>query len=321
MVSAVETMAYANEVPWHGLGESVSDQLTPEQMLKAAQLDWSVSKEKMYLGNGKQVPGKYALVRDKDNSVLSVVGQTYKPVQNERAMSFFKQFTEAGQMTMETAGSLWDGRYVWSLARLGKDFTLGKKDEMRNYLLLASPHVHGKALVMQFTSVRVVCWNTLTFALGNSLKGGVNAFRMPHSTRFDDTVKEQAKAALELGIGQADEFKEAATLLSKKKAKSEDVEEFFCEVLQFDPKRAEKKKSGGNKEPHKLPKFRAALEYAPGVDLNTAKGTWWGALNAVTYTIDHEVGKNRNTALKNAWLGHTAGIKRRAMELALDKAS
>ena len=33
MAHAVETMAYAGEVPWHGLGKQVLPDLTPEQML------------------------------------------------------------------------------------------------------------------------------------------------------------------------------------------------------------------------------------------------------------------------------------------------
>ena len=35
MAAAVETMAYAGEVPWHGLGVQVDSNLTPEEMLNA----------------------------------------------------------------------------------------------------------------------------------------------------------------------------------------------------------------------------------------------------------------------------------------------
>ena len=43
MAHMVETMAYAGEVPWHGLGVQVDGNLTPEEMLKEADLDWTVS--------------------------------------------------------------------------------------------------------------------------------------------------------------------------------------------------------------------------------------------------------------------------------------
>lgn len=327
MSHAVETMAYKGERPWHGLGVEVTQDLAPADMLKAAGLDWTVSKRKVYYdasdGKKRHFAGRFVLTRDTDDLHLDVVGETYKPVQNEEAFEFFKKFTDAGHMTMETAGSLWGGRYIWALARIGKDFSIGKSDEVRGFLLLSQPHVHGKAMLLQTTAVRVVCWNTLTFAIGNNLRGKGNAFRMPHSTKFDDTVKAAAEQALGLAKGQMDELKEASTLLSKTKVKDEQVVEYFNQVLQFDPEKVKVNKKGEEKEartPRLLPKFQHALEHAPGATMPTAKGTMWGALNAVTYVIDHEDGRERSTALRNAWLGHKAKIKRRALDIALDRA-
>jgi phage/plasmid-like protein (TIGR03299 family) len=326
MTDAVETMAYEKaEVPWHGLGVPVENNLSAAQMLKAAKLNWKVSKRPMfYQPNGEDrilpLKEKFVLMRESDETPLSVVGTSYKPVQNEDAMDFFKRFIDAGKMKMETAGSLWGGRYIWGLARIGKDFKVGKDDQVNNYLLLCSPHVHGKALIMQTTSIRVVCWNTLSWALGDKLKGNKSAWHMPHSTTFDDKTKDAAAVALGLAGQQADEFKEAAVLLSKKKVDDVAAEKYFQEVLFYDPKKANTKKDGDPREPRMLPKFREALELAPGAMLPGSKGTLWGALNAVTFTIDHNTGRERGTALKNAWLGHTANIKRRALQLALDRA-
>lgn len=328
MTDAVETMAWTGQVPWHGLGVEVNDKLTPAQILKAAGLDWKVEKRKMFYSgkNGKQiiVPDRFALVRDKDEGHLSVVGGTYKPVQNDVAFDFFKKFVHAGHMKMETAGSLHGGQYIWALARVGHDFALGKgskADEVRAFLLLCQPHVLGKAMVIQFTPIRVVCWNTLNFALGSNLKGKAGAFRMPHSMAFNDAVKKQAEVALGLATNQMDEFKAAATLLSKKKAKKEDVEDYFCEVLKFDPEKATKKKKDDEpKEPRMLPKLRQALTHAPGATLPTAEGTWWGALNAVTFVVDHELGRDQSASLRTAWMGQKAAMKRRAVDLAIEAA-
>jgi phage/plasmid-like protein (TIGR03299 family) len=328
MTAAVETMAWTGEVPWHGLGQEVTNKLSPEEMLVAAGIDWEVEKRKIYfeLTNGKMgiVPDQYALTRKTDEKVLSVVGRVYKEVQNHDAVSFFKDFTEAGDMTMETMGSLWGGRHIWALARIGKDIMAGKgkSDELRNYLLMCSSHVQGKANIMQFTSVRVVCWNTLTMALGGNLKGAKDAFRMPHYQPFNDNVKTRAQEALGLAIGQVEEYKTNVDKLVKAKVSTEQVEEYFCEVLQFDPK-AEGlaiKADGTVREPYDLPKFRAALTHAPGAKLPTAIGTAWGAYNAVTYVVDHDLGKDRSTALKNIWLGHKSDVKRRAFDLALEVA-
>ena len=325
MVAAVETMAYTKSggLPWHGLGNPVRDDMTPKEMLTAAGILWTVSKHKVYWKNPitnvfEPVDREYVLARDTDQQILSSIGEGYKPVQNEAAAEFFLKFTKAGHMTMETAGSLWDGKYIWCLARVNRDFAIGKgskADEIRSYLRICSPHVRGKALVIQFTPIRVVCWNTLTYALGASLKGKGNAFRIPHSQHFNDDTKKRAEEALGIAQKQMDEFKDVVTLLSKKKATPEKTEEFFCEVLQYNPKTKMRRDKPVDREPVMLPQFRQALTYAPGHDMTP--GTWWSNVNAVTYVIDHDSGKDRGTALKNAWLGHLANVKRDAMELAV----
>jgi hypothetical protein len=52
MIDGVAQMAYAGEVPWHGLGTAVSNDLTPQQIQEKAGLDWTVDKEVMVTGSG-----------------------------------------------------------------------------------------------------------------------------------------------------------------------------------------------------------------------------------------------------------------------------
>ena len=228
-------------------------------------------------------------------------------------------------MDLETAGSLRNGQFIWALARLHASFTLGKGgDDVHNYLLLMQPHLYGYARTAKFTSVRVVCKNTLSAALGAGLTGkqtGGNVFTMSNSREFDEVAKEEARVALGLVTEQAQEFEKAAKLLVRRKAKKEMVEKYFQHILDYDPEEAKERKDGTKREPSMLAKFRTAHVEAPGQDLGTAKGTWWGAFNAVTYVIDHEVGRSRDTALTSAWMGENAIVKRRALELALDEAA
>lgn len=316
MTSAVENMAYRNEVPWHGMGNPVSGKMSAEQMRKAAKQDYTVNKVQQFIdikGKTIKVPNVFALVRSSDNAILSTVGSVYKPVQTDTVFQFFHDFVKEAKMEIETAGSLWNGKYVWVLARVKQaDFAIKGKDEMRNYLLLCSPFERGKALIMQYTNVRVVCWNTLCMALGHNAKGHNHAFRMPHTKDFK-VEKEEAKRVLGLITEQAAEFKEAASFLATKKISEKQTEKFFLDVL--------KTKTEAKKAPIALPKFKAALEHAPGQQLISAKGTWWGAVNAVTWVIDHETGKDRETALKNAWLGNHAKTKLKALEIALETAN
>ena len=110
MSHEVETMAYANETPWHGLGTPVADNLTPAQMLEAAGLNWQVKKKALVVDELDHVlSSHYALVRDTDSKILGVCGSDYNPTQNQEVFEFFDKFCKAGDMKMETAGSLHGG--------------------------------------------------------------------------------------------------------------------------------------------------------------------------------------------------------------------
>ena len=95
-------------------------------MQEAAGLDWTVSKRPSYTLDAPewgddvgliQAENTFHIVRDSDNRVLSHCGRDYIPVQNKDIFEFFKRFTEAGHMKMETAGSLKDGGEIWGLAK------------------------------------------------------------------------------------------------------------------------------------------------------------------------------------------------------------
>ena len=60
-----------------------------------------------------------------------------------------------------------------------------------------------------------------------------------------------------------------------------------------------------------------AFSQAPGQELQSANMTAWGLLNAVTYIIDHHLGTNRDSRLRQAWFGSNAKLKKRALDLAL----
>lgn len=325
MTAAVETMAYHGQTPWHGLGNRV-DNLAPAEMLVAAGLDWKVKKRPLsYMAAGKRhvIDDQYALVRDTDSQFLTITGKKYKPIQNEQVLDFFTEFCAAGGMTMETAGSLWEGRYIWALAKVNGGFDVGRgKDHVADYMLISQPHVIGKAAVFKWTGIRVVCWNTLSAALGSNIKGeDVSTFRVPHSIEFNNEVRERAKVALNLAKDQSVQFKEAAQFLAKKRAKQEEVDAFFGEVLHYDATKTLTTATGRDKKPPRmLALFQQALMDGPGAGLSTAEGTWWGALNAVTYVVDHLSGNERDTALRSAWLGPNATMKREALKVAVEYA-
>lgn len=325
----VETMAYANQTPWHGLGVNVSPDLTPMEMLKAAGLDWKVKKVPVQniitTEDGETIMNtiddQYSLIRETDHKHLSIVGRNYVPIQNEDAMQFFHDFVQAGHMKMETAGSLSGGRTIWALANLDQSFTLAGGDKVRGFLLLNQPHIIGKGMQLRFTPIRVVCNNTLTYAL-NSKQSVTDAneatgeFRMAHTRHFDEATKKMAENALGISKSMMSDFEEQASFLSSKKCDEEVASNIIYGL--FD-KRSESEKKDV-KEPRIVKKILNAIDTQPGAELESSAGTMWGLFNAITYVIDHKTGNDRDTALSNAWFGPRSLIKHRALEAITNEA-
>ena len=167
MAHLVETMAYAGQVPWHGLGVPVSNDLTPMQMMEKAGLNWQVREVDNFIefDGERKFTGQKSLVRETDGKILTTVGENWNPVQNSEAFEFFSEYVLAGDMEMHTAGSLKDGQMTWALAKVKDSFELFKGDQVDSYLLFSNPHQYGKSIDIRFTPIRVVCNNTLTFSL------------------------------------------------------------------------------------------------------------------------------------------------------------
>lgn len=325
MAHAIETMAFTGDTPWHGLGIQVGDDLTPEQILIAAELGWTVSKRPMFFSkaekgsldavNRQSVTEHYALVRDTDQKLLDVVGARYQPTQNKDAFEFFDNFVKECKLKMHTAGSLCGGQYVWALAKTEQTFRVSANDSLDSYVLLMSPHKLGKSLTCQHTSVRVVCKNTLNLAL----KEGKAAFRMSHARKFDDHAKAEAAKVLGLIRESFSVYGAHAQHLASRPADIADVREYFGTVFKMDDKMIESEKQRKNGLMQRL--LQAYEGDAPGANLSSAKGTWWGALNAVTFVLDHNSGVDKDRNLKDNWLGWRGDAKRTALELARQMAA
>jgi phage/plasmid-like protein (TIGR03299 family) len=310
MVNGKAQMAYAGSVPWHGLGVNVPFDLTPEQMLEAAGLDWTVEKIPAYAEiAGKQVKiGQSALVRSMDDKILDVVSDDWNPVQNQDAFDFFNEFVLAGDMEMHTAGSLKGGQIVWGLAKVKESFELFKGDQIDSYLLFSNFHKYGFSTDVRFTPIRVVCNNTLTLSLNSKVE---RMAKISHRKIFDPgNVKEM----LGIATDKLAKYKEMAAFLGSKRAKNEDVVEYFKRVFPVTG-------AGDNKKKEISKSAQTALDILhsqPGAKY--AEGTWWQPFNAVTYFADHLAGRTADTRLTSAWYGYNKGVKTKALELAVEMA-
>ena len=318
MAHQVETMAYAGEVPWHGLGVPVSDDLTPQQIQTKAGLDWIVEKRDIFVkdnfGDDIRIPGKKALTRSSDDRVFDLVGDDWNPIQNTQAFEFFNEYVAAGDMTMETAGALNDGRRVFALAKVKESFSILGDDKVDSYLLFSNPHEYGRAIDIRFTPIRVVCNNTLTFSLQSASK---NFVKLNHRTLFDaDLVKQQMGLASE----KFAMYKDMAEFLSTRKFSVENLIKYYNDVFPHTYAKG-KLKEIKSKEDLSLNAKTAfeVLETQPGAQYGA--GTWWSALNSVTYMTDHTMGRNAQSRLTSAWFGQNGRRKVRAVNKAVDYAT
>lgn len=312
MAHQVETMAYAGELPWHGLGVPVSNDLTPVQMMQKAGVDWTVHECESFVEfNGEKVPtGMKSLVRSTDARVLTNVGADWNPVQNEQAFEFFSEYVFAGDMEMHTAGSLRDGQMVWALAKVKESFDLFGGDQVESYLLFSNPHQYGKSIDVRFTPIRVVCNNTLSLSLSMQAERQV---KVGHRVEFNPG---EVKEALGIASEKLATYREMAEYLGSKRFTMDKLIEYYNTVYpRTSDKRVQDKKLSIDTLSRNAKQCLDVLETQPGA--NFAEGSWWQGYNALTYITDHVQGRNADNRLYSSWFGGNQARKKNALELAL----
>lgn len=314
----VQTMAYVGAEPWHGIGNQLAPKQPLEVWAKQAGMDWKIEEAEVRfvaggggLGSIHAFPDQKVLYRSDTKAPLSVVSSRYQVVQPREILEFYRDLTEVGGYELETAGVLREGKKLWALARTGQSASLKGRDEVNGYLLLATACDGTLATTAQFTSVRVVCDNTLAIALGDS----AGAIKVPHRSQFDaDAVKKQ----LGVAISSWDEFMYRMKALSERKVKQETAHEYFRRVLAY-PGNATK---DGPVTATNERAVKVATELfsgrGKGSDLASASGTAWGLVNSITEFVDHERrARSEDHRLDAAWFGAGATIKQKAWDEAL----
>ena len=314
----VQSMAYVGATPWHGLGNQLKSKQPIEVWAKQAGMDWQIEEAEVRfvagrdgLGSIHAFPDQKVLYRSDTKEPLSVVSNRYQTVQPRAILEFYRDLTEVGGFELETAGVLKGGRKLWALARTGQSVSLKGRDEVNGYLLLATACDGTLATTAQFTSVRVVCANTLAIALGDS----DGAIKVPHRSQFDpDAVKRQ----LGIAVSSWDAFMVRMKALSERKVKPETAEAYFKRVLTYPASTAPGSPVAATNDRAIKAVHDLFAGRGKGADLASASGTAWGLLNAVTQYVDHERRARSDDHRRDAaWFGAGATLKEKAWEEAL----
>ena len=303
-------IAFAGQTPWHGLGQALTPDASIETWTREAGLNYTVNESPVLFQTDattmpEEFKGRKVLHRSDTGGALAVVSDGYRVVQPADVMGFFGKLVELGGFQMETAGVLSHGRRVWALAKVNQGADVIEGDTVRPYVLLGTSYDGTMATVAKFTSIRVVCNNTITAALGREHGGTV---RVLHSERFNpDAVR------MELGIvgDNWERFLVQSRKLAGETMSKIEADAFVTALLEpFHNSRMDLKETRGYKRIMDLFSGQAI-----GADIPGVAGTRWAMLNAVTELVDHERGRSTNTRIDSAWFGTGAVLKNKALEL------
>jgi len=313
----VQTMAYVNDTPWHGLGNQLAANQPLDIWAKQAGMDWQIESADVRfvaasnngLGTIHAFPEQKVLYRSDTKAPLSVVSKRFHVVQPSEVLEFYRDLTEAGGFELETAGVLKEGRKLWALARTGQSVCLKNRDKVNGYLLLATACDGTLATTAQFTSVRVVCNNTLAIALGDSS----GAVKVGHRSQFD---AQAVKRQLGIAVSSWDGFMARMKALADCKVSDTTATAFLKRVLAYQTSNAQVPMAVGERSLRAVHELYAGK--GMGADYASSTGTAWGLLNSVTEYVDHHRrSQSDDNRRDTAWFGSGAAIKHRAWEEAL----
>jgi phage/plasmid-like protein (TIGR03299 family) len=293
-VDGKDAMAYVGETPWHGLGQELTEDASLDVWAKESGLDFKLATAEVQFNSDFKYDSKKVMYRTDTNHPLGIVSNKYQIVQPIQVLEFFKSMV--GTVAhLETAGVLRHGAHYWALARMDGEFNIAG-DRVKQYLLLASSADGSLATQARLTSVRVVCNNTLQLAQ----QGAANVVVRHTSVFQPDMIMNR--------LGECNDtfkaFEQTAKILADIRLSSKDAQSVFNKLINGN---ADKPSQRADRA------FQLFNGQGIGADLESAKGTAWGALNAITQLVDWETARTDNARLHNAWFGRGVDLKQNAV--------
>lgn len=301
-------MMYVGETPWHKLGTKLDKPATAAEAIEVARLNFTVEKKSLrtdYLS--LPVENHFATIRTDTNEILGVVGSRYEPIQNRDAFSAFDELVGEGEAIYHTAGALGKGERIWILAKLPDYIRINGNDIVEKFLLLTNTHDGSSVVRVKLTPIRVVCQNTLSIALG----GTEQEVRIRHTAQAVEKLK-QAHEILGLSNKLYAELEQIFNRMGKTKISHPMLVHYVKGIF---PDISNLKRSSKREEIRE--KIMELTESGTGAEM--AKGTLWGAYNAVTEFVDHcrLDTKTDLSRLKSMWFGSGERLKKRAFTAAV----
>jgi phage/plasmid-like protein (TIGR03299 family) len=314
MAHEVESMFSVKLTPWHGLGKIITEAPTIEAGIKLAGLDWQVDQRPVFTANSTGgytlIPDRKALVRSDTDATLAVLGSKYRPLQNSEAFNFFQPFLDQKLATLETAGSLAEGKRIWVLAKLtSAPIEVSKNDIVEKFLLISNSHDGTLAVRVGFTPIRVVCANTMAYAHDSKQS---ELIRVYHGSKVKDNV-EALRDSINAVNASFEMTEEKMKFLHSRQINKQELEQYVRLVFNIKPEtESQRQKINQEKLENRIMQL---FEVSPGAQ--EAGSTFWGAYNAVNYYLNYEAGRDQESRLNNVWFGYRAKQNSEAFDTAV----
>jgi phage/plasmid-like protein (TIGR03299 family) len=306
------------EPAWHLLGTvfDADDEVGTRRMLELAHLNaWDVRLRELE-NDARAVTPAFEVLRtnpfDAGLDRLAVVGGRYRVVQNEEAFAFADGILEGGGR-WETAGSIRQGRVVFGSLLIDREVIVGAgeaDDKVKTYLLVNTSHDGTVGVQASVTPVRVVCQNTLSWALS----GVKQSFKVRHTTNVDGKIA-AGREALGLTFAHMDAFEAEAKALYETSITNREFNRIITDLY---PKPDNESKAASTRWENKVNLLgdifagnaSQTIEDAPNTVSNLPMNAWRG-LNAVEEYLDwYRTGRNGEvTSLAEAASGFVPTVQ------------
>lgn len=326
LAPGIHAAAFARIPAWHRLGVTLDGTFTADEALTAAHLKgWNVRTLPLTATEITEdgvttitVPEKFATVRTnpvtQEVQALGVVGDRYRPIQNEAHVELLDTLVDESGAHFDTAGAIRGGRQTFVSMKLPEHIKIGGIDEVDMNLVAINSHDGTSAFSFLVSPVRVVCQNTLDLARRSARA----SFSIRHTSGAHGRVQE-AREALGMTFKYVDEFQKLADQMVSTTITAGWFDQFVRDLYKVTP----------TDTADDLPKgTRIAVEQLRSLwensrTLDGIKDTRWGAYNVVTEYLDHfapiRVAGDKDTAraLRAATHKGTRSLKADAFQLAL----
>lgn len=329
MPANVETAAFSNIPAWHQEGVVLDTDgnkgMTVEVALDVAGLDWEVAKVPVFApapGEDLEKPmqfvpvaNQFGVQRSTDGKILGVVGRVYECVQNREGFDLLE--TMLGQdeqpVWIEAAGALDGGSRVWVLAHVEAELFIAG-EEIAQYILFTTSHDGRSSVTAALTDVRVVCQNTLSWALDTTPR----VFRVRHTCTASERIQ-QAQDVLGLRSLRAEELARQGEWLVNQEMSDKDFDRFLETLMPTPLDKGTGEPQDGTPAATMIANRRDDVRsiYKGADNLNDIRGTRWGALNAVVEYADYGRDfRDSETQLKAQF--RDQAVKQQALQVLLE---